>query len=259
MRIFLIGLGIIFTGLLFPLVVVFLEHCLFEDNCLVPWANASTERGPKSALTADSNSPRQCSKPTNFEISYVFRRGSTGQAKAFSHGNVLRSGDSYKLLFKPTDNNFVYIFQIDSSHKIFRLFPTQDFANADLKNDNPVIKGTQYFVPAEQWSFQLDNTTGRETIYFVVTCQRDSALEKQYAKMVTMQSSRSIQQRHQARQAWDSAMRGRGPKPKLITDNTPQTISTLTWTEGKLNHITLPEYLKNISDGSVHIVEFDHQ
>ena len=93
----------------------------------------------------------------------------------------------------------------------------------------------------------------------MVTCQRDKALEKQYAKMVTMQSSRSIQQRHQARQAWDSAMRGRGPKPKLITDNTPQTISTLTWTEGNLNHITLPEYLKNISDGSVHIVEFDHR
>jgi len=258
MRTILIVVGVIVTGLLLPLTVVFLEHCLFEDSCFVPWANA-TDRGPNSTLTADSDSSRQCSKPANFEISYVYRRGSTGQAKAFGHSDVLHSGDSYKLLFKPTDNSFVYIFQIDSSHKIFRLFPTKDFANADLKNDNPVIKRTQYFVPAEPWSFQLDNTTGRETIYFVVTCERDKTLEERYVTMVTMQSNRSIQQRHQARQMWDRAMKGRGPQPKLVKDMTSTTISPLTWTEGNLNHITLPEYLKNLCEGCVHIVEFDHQ
>jgi len=259
MRTILIAVGVIVTGLLLPLTVSFLERCLFEDNCLVPSVNATPERGIKSTLTADSDLPRQCSTPANFEISYVYRRGSAGQAKAFGHGDVLHSGDSYKLLFKPTDNSFVYIFQIDSSHKIFRLFPTKDFANADLKNDNPVMIGTQYFVPAEQWSFQLDNTTGRETIYFVVTCERDSALETQYATMVTMQNSRSISQRHQARQTWDRAMKGRGPQPNLVKDITSTTISPLTWTEGNIDHITLPEYLKNLCNGCVHIVEFNHQ
>ncbi len=271
MRTILIVIGVIITGIFLPLTVVFLERCLFEDNCSVPWLNTITEnpttlKAPIQLPTTSEEVPisktpiaesnRQCSKPANFEISYVYRRGNVGQTKTFSHGDVLYSGDSHKLLFKPTDNSFVYIFQIDSSHKIFRLFPSKDLANADSKNHNPVLEDTQYFVPAEQWSFQLGNATGLETIYFVVTCEPDKTLEEQYTTMATMQNNRSIQQRHEARQTWDRSMKSRGLQPKLVTDiKIPQ----LTWTEDKLDHLTWPEYLKNTCDGCVHIIEFDHQ
>jgi len=250
MRTILIIIGVIITGLLLPLMVVFLERCLFEDNCSVPWLNY--KMAPKSTLTTDSeDSFSQCSKPANFEISYVYRRGNAGQAKAFNNGDVLHSGDSYKLMFKPIGDSFVYIFRINSSHKISRLFP-------NLPNANPVVQDTQYFVPTEQQSFLLDNTTGKETIYFVVICERDKALEERYTTMTT-QNKRSTQERYQARQAWDKAMKKRGPQPKLSTDIASIDTLPLTWSEDNLDHITLPEYLKDLCNGCVHIVEFVHQ
>ncbi|MCK5717209.1 MAG: DUF4384 domain-containing protein, partial [Thiomargarita sp.] len=138
--------------------------------------------------------------------------------KSFSNGSVLCSGASYKLVFESNKDSYVYIFQIDSAHKIFRLFPSGDFKKASTRNQNPVKKETEYFVPGKKTSFKLDKVVGKETIYFVVTHKRNKKLEAQYEKMVTQQEGNSEQTRGAVRKEWHSTMQKRGIEPEVSND-----------------------------------------
>jgi len=191
-------------------------------------------------------------KPPPFEINYLY--SASGQFKTLHEGSVLHSGDHYKLIFEPIENSYVYIFQIDSAHKIFRLFPTDEYSNADPKNQNPVQQGEQYFVPAEHHSFELDNQTGKETIYVIVTQQPDLVLENQYQQLKLAQETGILEQRRIARQKWQETLELRGPTPALVDDVT----QTNTWEENGQQSV-FSQYLGKMCDGCVHILNFQHQ
>jgi hypothetical protein len=204
-------------------------------------------RGPDIGLVSDS--------PT---INYIYRASGTSTPKLFGEGSVLYSGDPYKILFKLAKEGYVYIFQIDASHKIFLLFPTVDFKNADPNNVNPVKKGQQYFVPAESWSFKLDQTTGQETIYFVVTSQPDPTLENHYQTMLAQQKTHNFQDRLTAREKWDTSMKSRGPAVELVADSALSR-SPIQFEEQGHQFSVIPQYLKGLCEGCVYIVNFEHR
>jgi len=245
----------IFTLLLIPIFYIFFE------KCPVSWSNAKANtqetqnkvseetkpRGPDIGLVSDS--------PI---INYIYRASGTGTPKLFGEGSVLHSGDPYKILFEPAKEGYVYIFQIDASHKIFRLFPTVDFKNADPNNVNPVKKRQQYFVPAESWSFKLDKTTGQETIYFVVTSQPDSTFENHYQTMLAEQKNRNLQDRFTAREKWDTTMKLRGSEVELIADMVLSR-SPIQFEEQGHQFSVIPQYLKGLCEGCVYIVNFEHR
>ncbi|MDM8568168.1 DUF4384 domain-containing protein [Thiotrichales bacterium HSG1] len=214
------------------------------------------QRGPKSKLNNDESKTSSVINPLDFKINYVYRPDGKGNFKDFGKNSILNSGDHYKLIFEPSENGYVYIFQIDSSNEIFRLFPTTDFKGADPNNINTVSKGQKYFIPAEHWSFKLNKTTGKETIYFVVTSQPDTNLEKYYKTMLAEQKNRSISNKSTTRKKWHNTMKQRGPEMKLVNDMTqPPTI----WTEDNKQHSAEKStYLKDMCDGCVYIVEFKH-
>lgn len=84
-----------------------------------------------------------------------------GNIRSLSEGEVLRSGDSYAIFLRPSDQCWVYVYQIDALSNCFRLFPNEEF-NTET---NPMIIGDGYWIPNPQELFYLDEMTGRETIY----------------------------------------------------------------------------------------------
>jgi hypothetical protein len=117
--------------------------------------------------------------PINFPMSYQFRpaQDSTGQFQALTENAELHSGDTYKIIFIPNENLYVYIFQQDASNQVQRIFPMEEYKGIRLDNNNPVEKGREYILPAKEKSFRLDKNIGTEKIYFMASRYKDAILE----------------------------------------------------------------------------------
>lgn len=119
------------------------------------------------------------------QVSYSYRPADQLNFRTLMNGAVLRSGDRYQIRFTPEQDGYVYIFQIDSSGKIYRLFPFEAGSDAPQNgNINPVRAEATYFVPAEDEAFQLDNQIGQEQIHFLAFRKRNVDLESQYSALV---------------------------------------------------------------------------
>jgi hypothetical protein len=130
-------------------------------------------------------SKRSADNALSLDISYSYRPVDQLNFRPLVNGGVLRSGDYYQISFTPEQNGYVYIFQIDSSGGVYRLFP---FDNSNLAqnavNANPVRAGVTYFVPAQDEAFQLDEQIGQEQIHVLAFQERDADLEHEYAALV---------------------------------------------------------------------------
>ena len=130
------------------------------------------------------------------QVSYSYRPIDQLNFRPLIGDSALRSGDHYQIRFTAEQEGYVYIFQIDSSGAVYRLFPLEENPGSQAVNVNPVQAGVTYFVPAEDEAFQLDEQVGQEQIYVLAFQKRNSALEDQYALLM------------EARRAQDSARVG---------------------------------------------------
>ena len=90
----------------------------------------------------------------SFQINYVFRPAGVGELKAINNGDILRSGDHYKIIFTPDKDCYVYIFQVDSTGHFLQLFPMKSFKGVRVDNTNPVRQGTTYTLPSADKAYQ---------------------------------------------------------------------------------------------------------
>ncbi|MCK5720095.1 MAG: DUF4384 domain-containing protein [Thiomargarita sp.] len=207
---------------------------------------------------ANNTTPKN-NQPVNFKINYVYRPHNENKFKDFATGSILPSKSTYKIIFEPANNAYVYIFQIDSSNNIFRLFPTTDFENADSNNINAVITAKKYFIPAKNWSFKLDKTTGQETIYFIVSYQANINLENNYQSLLEQQQMLDIENRLTIREKWNKLIKLDGAKIRLLKNKTASE-SNITWEENLQQFTTNKNtYINNMCDGCVYIVNFEHR
>ena len=79
-------------------------------------------------------------------------------------GGTLRSGDTFKVHFSANADGYAYLFIYDSQGKIQKLFP-----DASTGSDNKIRGGRTYAVPSGDLWFELDEHTGVETIYVMVS------------------------------------------------------------------------------------------
>jgi len=114
-------------------------------------------------------------------VNYSYRQASQNEMKNLTNGTVLRDGDHYKITFTPQADGYVYIFQTDTSGKVYQLFPMSSMKGVEVHNYNPVKANTTYTLPAADKSFYLDEQQGEEKIYFIATKQPDQSLEQQMA------------------------------------------------------------------------------
>jgi hypothetical protein len=116
--------------------------------------------------------------PIISNINYDYHDSHEKQFKQLQQGEILHSGDYYKITFKPNFDSYVYIFQKDSVNKIYKLFPMTEFQGKKYYNLNPVKAGATYQLPSKNGYFVLDKQTGTESIYFIIKNQQDPILEK---------------------------------------------------------------------------------
>lgn len=196
-----------------------------------------------------------------FSISYVYRAGGQGNFEPLRDGSVLHSGDHYKIIFTPTEDCYVYIFQIDSAQKIYQLFPMERLGEVVVNNFNPAQAGKAYHLPTESKSFMLDQQTGTETIYFLASRQRDVDLEEQYQQywqalqQPQPQNELLQEQLEQLDQLLNYAMEVKG-KARIIASTKEV---TTTWQEAGQKFLVLQQRLENMCDGCVYAIRFEHR
>lgn len=221
----------------------------------------------------------------SFQVNYVVRPQGTGDLRPIKKGDILRSGDHYKVLFSPDKDSYVYIFQVDSTGAVFQLFPMKEFKGVALNNLNPVKKGKTYILPASGKAFILDKQAGIERIYFVASKERNTELEGLYAEVQKERGSRALK------------AEGAGEKlQRLFTNNVDSQYAaaekvtakegTPAGTQEKLNRLfrkrgvegittdravqvpwqesgdvfsVMGQKLENLGEENIHVLEFVHQ
>ncbi|MFH1824209.1 MAG: DUF4384 domain-containing protein [Candidatus Firestonebacteria bacterium] len=102
-----------------------------------------------------------------------FYEDESEKLKSLSDGSVLKSGESYTIYIKPSDICYMYIYQVDSLGKSFRLFPNSEFNTAA----NPLSPGNEYWMPNPKQLFVLDETTGKENFYIFASLDKIDEFE----------------------------------------------------------------------------------
>jgi len=96
-----------------------------------------------------------------------------GNLQYLIEGSILHSRDAYALYVKPSDNCYLYIFQIDDLGRSYRLFPNNEYKTGI----NPIQAGENYWIPNTNQYFLLDDVTGKERFYIFASPDRIVELE----------------------------------------------------------------------------------
>jgi hypothetical protein len=209
------------------------------------WAGAG-DRGPK----------RIAEDPLSFQVNYLYRPGGQGSLKPLTEGAVLQAGDHYKIQFTPKEDSYVYIFQVDSSQAVYRLFPMESFQGVVVNNRNPVGAGVTYTLPAADKSFRLDDQRGQEAIYFMASRRPNQELEQQYEALsqARQQQNASLVNRLQGQLTRSLKRRGLAA---IVSDPTQGT-STIRWNATE-TFTVLTQRLENLRVDRVSVITFEHR
>jgi hypothetical protein len=113
--------------------------------------------------------------PLEIKVQFFYETDNK-EIKPLSNESVLKSGQNVGVAFRAKENCFIYIFWNDTSENMGMLFP-----NPRLTEPIPqVVAEKTYWLPhkdGERW-YVLDENPGTETIYFVVSRNRNAKLEE---------------------------------------------------------------------------------
>ncbi len=219
-------------------------YVLVSLSIVVPW-NCADASG---ALDSTSSSL------LSFEVNYVYRTAGVGELKTIKNGDVLRSGDHYKIVFIPDKDCYVYIFQVDSSGQIFQLFPMESFRGVRVNQFNPVKQGKKYVLPSPDKAFLLDKKVGIERIYFIASDDRDAKLEGLYVdlkKAVNRKKSGGTRDTH-------SKLNRYFRRRSIEVVPSEQNVE-VPWEETGDIFSVIGRRLENLSSDSLHMLEFTHK
>ncbi|MBC8184537.1 DUF4384 domain-containing protein [candidate division KSB1 bacterium] len=103
----------------------------------------------------------------------LYYEDETGKLQYLNEGHVLNSGEGYALYVRPTDNCYLYVFQVDDLGRSYRLFPNAEY----FTGENPIKAGEDYWIPNSEQYFFLDETTGKERFYLFASLEKIIDLE----------------------------------------------------------------------------------
>lgn len=193
-------------------------------------------------------------KPLSILASCVYRTGGTGPLLPITNGIELNSGDHYKTYFKASQDCYVYVYQTDATGQVFRLFPLKQFDGVMLNHNNPVKAEADVVLPSDDRFFYLDNTIGKEKIYFIASLRRISdleTLEDRIANALQAEDEKQISESSQAINAY-LTKRGMGAISKT------QTVM-VAWNDGDATFPITGFQFESLKEESVHTLEFMHR
>lgn len=102
-----------------------------------------------------------------------YSESADGSFQVLKEGELLRSGEAFAFFVRPSGTCYLYVIQVDGLGKAFKLFPNAEYQTAL----NPVAGGMECWIPNDKKTFELDETTGRETIYLFASSGKVDELE----------------------------------------------------------------------------------
>ncbi len=95
-----------------------------------------------------------------FDVLKMRETAGTFQTAAIKNGNMISARDNCKISFTPRERCSIYIFKIETTGKIFPLFPRKKFS----QQTNSLSPNLTYFVPPMKKWLPFDNGYGKEAI-----------------------------------------------------------------------------------------------
>ena len=140
---------------------------------LKPQAPVVTQASPVAPTTPTS--PAAPVSNITVELGVV-KEQPGGKISLLNEGDPLRAADNFAVVVKPDSPAYIYIWQMDSSGEVFRVFPNSDFN----PRGNPVSAKTEVWLPVakgqREW-FHLDQNPGQEEIVIVASADPLQDLE----------------------------------------------------------------------------------
>lgn len=127
----------------------------------------------QSPLAASAAGAPARSGSIQIEFALLRENGRKGPVRV-NDGDTLKSGDTYFFHIKSSKDCYLYLFQVDSTGLVFRLFPSRTYRTAA----NPVPGSRRVTLPNEGEVFYLDKTVGKESFYFLASQEPVPALEQ---------------------------------------------------------------------------------
>lgn len=127
----------------------------------------------KKEQKAAKKEQKKSSPFLGLEVAVIYRPGNIGEFVLMS-GDVLKSGEQYKIVVEPEQNCYLYVLQRDSVERLFPIFPNM---NGHNRYSNPVRGRKAYVFPNDDNYFYLDQQKGREQIYFYTSEKPDTFIE----------------------------------------------------------------------------------
>jgi len=103
----------------------------------------------------------------------IYYEDEQGNLQYLTEGSVLHSGDAYVLYVRPSDDCYLYIYQVDDLGHSYRLFPNEEYHT----RVNPLRAGEDCWIPNTEEYFVLDEVTGKERLYIFASLERIPELE----------------------------------------------------------------------------------
>lgn len=167
-------------------------------------------------------------------------------------GETMSSADNYRIFFKPEEQAYFYVFQIDSTGKLDWLFPRNPCSYS--QGTNPVAPGAWTQLPYGDIAYHLDENLGIEHIYTVATRNRWSDLETALGKAYT-----SVGPRTRIEASFDLRTRGLGgirPAPYTLPEEIGGTSDNLVQLiEGKKGVLVEERWFRHVAPPSLQNVE----
>ena len=204
-----------------------------------------------------SSETEQSAPSVHVDVSYVYRPACQGREfQPITDNTVLHSGDCYKIIFTPAEDCYVYVFQTDSAGAVYELFPMESFGGVTLNNFNPVQGGTRYYIPAEDKSFRLDDQTGTEYFYFLVSRERDDQLEQRYKRILLARRQPDERKTEFAHKGLVQTIRTKGILDIIPDDDQNDVVS---WQEAGQTFSATPQRLQGECHECASMLRFEHQ
>lgn len=190
-----------------------------------------------------------------FAFAMFARKDASSPPRSVHQGDVLHSGEHYKITFEPHRDGYVYILQVDAAGQVFQLFPMQRYGDMTLDNVNPVRQGASYTLPAPDKAFYLDQTRGKETIYCFIAPERQTHFEALYAELTQARAAGDSQQAASLQQELLELI---AERPLAQSRDFAQSVQT-PWSETGEIVAGMGQWLQELEGERVHVLEFMHE
>jgi len=115
-------------------------------------------------------------RPRFLEFDVLKMRETVGtyQTAIIKNGNMLSVRDKYKISFTPRERCYLYLFKIETTGKIFPLFPRKEFS----LQTNPLTPNRTHFIPPIKKWLPFNKGYGKEAIIMSAFTKRNYDIER---------------------------------------------------------------------------------